>query len=57
MSSNVTTTTNNVATLTSHPPKAQTANEVIAANVIEQLEAGGAESVTSRHLIYSRAGG
>jgi len=48
MSSNAT-TNNNVATLPS-TPKAQTANEVIAANVkllIEQLEAGHSEGLTA----------
>src|SRR4030081_2173550 len=47
--SNNATTTNNVATLPS-TPKAQTAKEVIAANVkllIEQLEAGHSEGLTA----------
>jgi hypothetical protein len=51
MSSNATTTTNNVATLTSHP-KAQTAKKVIAANVIEQLEAGGARNLLGERVIH-----
>ena len=50
MSSNA--TTNETSNVTSHPstPKAQTAKEVIAANVkllIEQLEAGHSEALTA----------
>jgi hypothetical protein len=53
MSSNAPATTNKVATLTS-TPKAQTAKDVIAANIIiQQLEAGRAESTTARHLIVA----